>query len=138
MRQDERTVLVVALGGKIAGLAPDSGQILWTNKLEGGGYGHVYLAIDQGRILASADGAALFCLDLSSGATIWKSKTTGEGRAVIVVEPDAIYVAKGGRVDRFAIDGRLLWSQPLEGFGLGGVTLGFPGNVVQSDDPGAR
>ena len=73
-----------------------------------------------------------------SPAELWRASTKKTGRATIVVQGDRIHVAKSGVVDCFSWEGILVWSQQLPVMGTGRLALGFPGNVVQADDPGEK
>lgn len=135
---DDHTLLLVALGGKIAALDHSSGQIRWQDDMKGGGYGEVALAAAQGRVFTSAQSAKVFCYRYASGELLWSASTSSSGRATIVVEGDRVFVSKGGEVDCFSLDGSKLWTQRLPGKGVGTAAIGFPGNIVQGDDRGAE
>ena len=134
----DRSVLVVGIGGHVVGVSRQSGEILWKHGLPEGGHGEVFIAFRYGLLVVSADGARAFRLNYQTGETLWAVKTRASGRATILVEPDLVVVAKGGYVEAFDHDGRALWNQGLEGYGLGRLALAFPGNVAQSDDFGTR
>ncbi len=134
----DRSLLIVGLKGKLYALDRTSGAMRWQDDLAGGGSGEVAIAVDHGIVVASAFGKAIFCLDYATGEVRWQAPTQAGGRATIVIEPDHIVCAKGGYVDCYALDGRRLWAQPLHGAGVGRVALGYPGNVVQADDPGTE
>lgn len=136
--EPDRSVLVVGTNGRVCGVDRATGSILWNSDLPKGSYGEVFIAIGYGVVIASADGAMIFCLDYLTGAERWRSPTTAGGRATIVMEPDQIVCAKGGYIDCFDPDGHHLWSQPLRGFGVGRVSLGLPGNVAQADGIGTE
>jgi hypothetical protein len=134
----DRSILVVALSGHVYGIDRTTGDIRWHNGLAGGGTDEVFLAIGYGVVVVSAFGSRLFCLDYLTGQTRWEHTTHTTGRATILLEPDQIVCAKGGYVDCFSPEGRLLWQQPLKGAGLDCMALGYPGNVAQADDEGDR
>jgi outer membrane protein assembly factor BamB len=136
--EPDRSILVVALNGYVYGLDRVTGEARWQNGLPGGGTEEVFLAIGYGAVVVSALGSKLFCLDYLTGQTRWEQTTQRSGRATVLVEPEQIVCAKGGYVDCFSPDGRLLWQQPLKGAGLGRMALGYPGNVAQADDQGER
>ncbi|MGE5185663.1 MAG: PQQ-binding-like beta-propeller repeat protein [Acidobacteriota bacterium] len=136
--QPDRSVLVVGLSGHVYAIDRATGELRWHNDLSGGGLGHVAIAVGYGVVIASAGGAAVFCIDYLGGETRWQQPTHGRGRATILIEADQIVVAKGGHVDCFSPEGHRLWGQPLRGAGMGRAALGYPGNVVQSDDPGSE
>jgi hypothetical protein len=133
----DRSVLVVGLNGKVFGIHRDTGELVWTNKMPGGGMEEVFIALRYGVLVVSASGKRIFRLDYYTGKTLWEVTTTASGRATIVVEHDCIVVAKGGYIDCFEHEGKRRWKQPLKGMGLGRVAMGFPGNVAQADDPGS-
>jgi outer membrane protein assembly factor BamB len=134
----DRSILVVGLNGHTIGLRRDTGTIVWKSSLPGGGHGEVFVGLRHGVLVVSAQGARAFRLDYQSGTTLWEVATQSAGRASILIEPELIVIAKGGYVEGFSHDGRPLWSQLLEGYGLGCVALACPGNVVQADTVGAR
>lgn len=136
--EPDRSILVVALAGVVAGLDRASGEVRWKNELRSGGLGEVFIAIGYGAIVASASGAKLFCLDYLTGETRWEAATSASGRTTIVMEPDRIICAKGGYLDCFDPHGERMWQQPLRGYGVGRIAMGFPGNVAQADDPGSE
>jgi hypothetical protein len=136
--QPDRSVLVVGLSGHVYGIARATGELLWANNLRGGGFGEVFIAVGYGVVIASAGGAALYCIDYLTGNDRWAVATQASGRATIVIEPDQIVCAKGGYIDCFSPDGNKLWSQPLKGAGVGRIALGYPGNIAQADDPGSE
>jgi outer membrane protein assembly factor BamB len=131
-------VLIVALGGSVCGLDAETGAWLWKNALPGGGFGEVAISVHEDCVIASAFGDLVYCLHPHDGREIWRAQTAKPGRATIVVQGERIYVAKSGVVDCFTFGGHALWSQPLPVLGSGRLALGFPGNVVQADDPGEK
>lgn len=133
---DDHTLLLVALGGKLVALDHSSGAIRWEDGLKGGGYGEVALASAHGRVVASAQSAKVFCYRYATGELVWTASTSSMGRASIVIEGDKVFVAKGGEIDCFSLDGAKLWTQALKGKGIGTAAIGFPGNIVQGDDRG--
>jgi outer membrane protein assembly factor BamB len=136
--EPDRSILVVALSGRLIGIDRETGDVRWENEMVGGGRGEVFIAIGYGVVIASAYGAKIFCVDYLTGATRWEQSTHSSGRASIIIEPDRIVCAKAGYLDCYAPDGKFLWQQPLRGQGMGRVALGFPGNVAQADDPGSQ
>ncbi len=136
--EPDRSLLVVGLKGKVYALDRATGDVRWQNDLPDGGRGEVALAVGYGVVIVSAFGSRIFCLDYLTGAERWSQSTQAGGRATVLIEPDQIVCAKGGYVDCYTPDGRSLWAQPLQGAGLGRVALGYPGNVVQADDPGSN
>src|SRR5262249_18318095 len=132
--EPDRSILVVALDGHVYGLDRATGEVRWHNNLPGGGTDEIFLAIGYGVVVVSAPPSKLFCLGYLTGQTRGAQMPPPPGRATIVVEPDQIVCAKGGYVDCFSPDGKLLWQQPLRGAGQGVIALGYPGNVAQADE----
>jgi outer membrane protein assembly factor BamB len=133
-----KNIMIVGIGGKVIGLDAMSGEIRWEDGMKSGGYGEVALAATEDLVFASANSAKLFCYRYATGALVWTADTNTTGRATIIVDEEQVYVAKGGVVDCYSFSGTKVWSQPLKGKGLGRIAMGFPGNIVQSDDPGTE
>lgn len=130
---EDRSIVVVAINGQVAGIDRRTGAEVWRNKMSGGGFGAVDLEVAQGRVFVSASGAALFCLDYKTGRDLWSARTSATGRSTILLDGEQVFVAKQGHVDCFDLHGNRLWSQPLGGMGLGCTAVGLPGNVRQAD-----
>jgi outer membrane protein assembly factor BamB len=129
----DRSLLIVALRGRVHAIDRATGQVRWHNELALGAMGPVALAIGYGVIIAAAETGDVYCLDYATGATRWQQHAQARGRATVVVEPDLVACVRAGYVDAFAPDGSVLWRQPLSGAGQGAAAIGFPGNVVQAD-----
>jgi outer membrane protein assembly factor BamB len=134
----DRSILVIAINGRVRGLDRFNGALRWANDLFEGGTGPVHVAFRYGVLVVSAGGKQVFRLDYTTGATLWSAPTRSEGRATIVIEPDLIVIAKGGYIDAFSHAGQHYWQQPLTGLGTGRIALAFPGNVAQADDAGGQ
>ena len=130
----DRTILVVTFRGQVHRLDRDTGAIVWTNELKGGGYDEAFLAVGFGVVIVSTSTSKVFCIDYLTGATRWEAATSSMGRATILIEPTQIICCKEGYIDCFSPDGGMLWRQPMAGTGLGRAALGLPGNVAQADD----
>ena len=117
--QPDRSILVVALHGRVHGVDRATGNIRWVNELGGwASTGHVSLAVAYGVIVAAPESGGIHYLDYLTGNTRWQAGTQATGgRASVVIEPDHIVCVKAGYVDAYAPDGRLLWQQPLDGAG---------------------
>ena len=135
---DDRSIIIVALGGAVVGLDRRSGRERWRNELSGGGIGVVDVAITHGRVFVTASSSVLVCLDYANGKTVWSAKTQGSGRGTILVDDGQVIVAKNGYVDCFDFSGNRLWSEALSGMGIGRAAVGLPGNVRQADDIGGQ
>jgi outer membrane protein assembly factor BamB len=129
--KDVATLLVIAAAGQIVGVDALSGKERWRRPV---GNGPVALVIRGGRIYASSRAPTIHCFDHPSGEPRWSWQTSAHGRASIVIEGEHLYLAKGGEVECFTLDGHRLWGAPAK-LGLGGsAALGFPGNVMQADE----
>jgi outer membrane protein assembly factor BamB len=130
----DRSILVVALHGRVHGIDRDTGEIRWLNDL--GGWhstGHVSLAVGYGVVVAAAETGGIHCLEYLTGKTRWQEETQASGRATVLIEPDHIVCVKAGYVDAYTPSGKRIWQQPLRGAGTGTAAVGYPGNVVQAD-----
>jgi outer membrane protein assembly factor BamB len=136
--REDRSILVVAFGGNVFGIDPVSGAIEWERKLDSM-YRDVEIQIAHGRVFA-ATATALHAFDYPSGKPLGVVKIPDQykGRPTMVLERDRIYIGSAGEVTCFSLEGTVLWMQGFEGKGMGGVALGFPGNVRQADAIGSR
>jgi outer membrane protein assembly factor BamB len=137
--EEDRSILVVTLNGKVFGVDRQTGALRWKQATSqwGGGRGEVFLAMAHGLVIASSYEDVIVSLDYATGAIKWSARTQNPGRATILIERDVIICAKAGYLDCFSHGGKKLWTQPLTGFGEGRVALGFPGNVAQADAEGS-
>jgi outer membrane protein assembly factor BamB len=126
--------LIVALGGRVVGLSVATGDVLWHNELQGSGVGYVALAVTTEFVVVSASAARLFCLSRESGEIVWSGKTTGLGRATILIQESQVFIAKSGNLDCFhLLTGQLEWTKGLHKLGKKSAALGLTNNVVQAD-----
>ncbi|MCU0674155.1 MAG: PQQ-like beta-propeller repeat protein [Myxococcota bacterium] len=133
---EDRSVLVVAFNRRIFGLAPADGSLVWEHALEG--LGEIEVLMAEGRVFAITY-SHLHAFHYPSGTPIGVVALPGryKGRPSAVLERGRLYVGASGEVACFDLDGRALWVQSFSGKGLARVTLGFPGNVRQSDEAGS-
>jgi len=125
------TLLVIAAAGHVVGIDALSGKERWRRPV---GNGPVAIVVRGNRIYASSKATTIHCFDYPSGEQRWSWQTSGHGRAAMVIEGEHLYLAKGGEVECFTLDGHRLWSAPAK-LGLGGAAgIGFPGNVMQADE----
>ena len=79
---------------------------------------HIYLGI-KGTVLA---------LDRSSGVVVWQTGLSGGTFVNLAEDGDRVYALSQGEAFCLdARDGRILWSNPLKGFGLGLGSILVPG-----------
>lgn len=133
---EDRSILVVAFGGKVFGVVPGTGEIAWEHVV-GTLYPVVEIQIAHGRVFA-ATAASLYTFDYPSGEPLGEVSIpdTYEGRPTMALERERIYLASSGEVTCFGLDGTVQWVQGFAKKGLGAVALGFPGNIRQADHSG--
>jgi outer membrane protein assembly factor BamB len=132
-RSSATPILVAALNGSVFGIDASTGETVWSNPLDGAGFGVVEIAIERDVVLACPTSSFVFCLDYATGELRWRSATSGlHGRATLLVDGDRVVVAKGGGLDGFQLaTGERLWN--VKNLGTGSVALGVPGRVRQAD-----
>jgi outer membrane protein assembly factor BamB len=139
---EDRSILVVGVNGRVVGLELATGACRWVVDLSEVATRNedVELAIHDGTVLAcTSRGEQLVCIDYRTGAVLGRAPLPGKGRPTMLVDSGRILVGRNGRVQCFDMRGQPLWDQRLEqGLIVGGVALGLPGNVRQSDDTGSR
>ena len=80
---------------------------------------HIYVGI-KGTVLA---------LDRSSGVVVWQTGLSGGTFVNLADDGDRVYALSQGEAFCLdARDGRILWKNPLKGFGLGLGSILVPGN----------
>ena len=94
-------ILVVALGGRVLGIDASSGQTMWTNEMELGGISWVALGVTEDLVFSSASAKRVFCIDRTTGLTLWDRPTSGLGRATLICDDTGIVVCKRGLFDKF-------------------------------------
>ena len=129
--------VIVAVSGTVSAFDLLSGEELWLNKLQGGGYGPVALEVTSRFVFASANGAKLFCLDRLTGEEAWSKSTETSGRATLIATSDEVVCVKGGEVDCFEISGKRRWHKSLTLLAGMEAAVGIPGHVIQADRSGS-
>jgi outer membrane protein assembly factor BamB len=126
-------ILVAALNGTVHGIDAATGETVWSNPLDGAGFGVVEIAIERDVVLACPTSSFVFCLDYATGELRWRASTSGlHGRATLLIDGDRVIVAKGGGLDCFHLgSGERSWD--VKNLGTGSVALGVPGRVRQAD-----
>jgi outer membrane protein assembly factor BamB len=134
-----RAYLVVVTGGELKAIDVRNGQVAWRVVVdEGGGpldpAPLLDLAILGNRVYVAPRGhKVLHCFDYATGAHVWAAQTTSTFRAQVVADGPQIYVARGGDVDCFGMDGVLRWTAPVTTMRSPQVAFGFAGNIRQVD-----
>jgi outer membrane protein assembly factor BamB len=132
-QDDERPVLVAAFGGRVFGLEPRTGDVLWEQQFMVGG-GTPELAIAGDRICVVYQ-QIFMMLEYPTGRVLAQTKlpVTYRGRATFIIEGERIFIGMGGEIVAVSRDGSVSWTQKFKGKGIGDIALGFPGNVRQAD-----
>jgi outer membrane protein assembly factor BamB len=129
-------ILVVAFGGRIFGMNPQTGQRVWVFEgdmvTQGAG---TRLLIDDQRIYATFH-QQFVVLDYLTGAVLRRAAMPGGTFGSMMIVEGRVYSAGNGAVACFSLDGALLWSDEFKGMGYGEVALGVPGYIVQQDQKG--
>jgi hypothetical protein len=95
--------------------------------------GPVSIAVGSERVMVAAPGRRFLCLSYLDGAELWRAETSFDsGIATILIDAGAVFVARGGVVDCFGIDGAIRWYQPLEGLPAAHVVLALPGRIAEA------
>jgi len=123
-------VLVSAFGGRVFGLEPATGQVLWEREVA---VGTTLSLVVEPTVVYVAGGGTLAAIGYPDGALRWSAPLTVGGRAALVHEAGRLYVGASGEVECFTVDGKRLWHNEFKGKGLATVALGFPDNVAQAD-----
>jgi len=125
-------VLVVAFGGRVFGLDPQSGGHIWRHEMDLVGQNNlVRLAVDGDRVYAMIYDQ-LECLDQATGSRIWRAEV-GSACDTLLVAGDLVYAAGAGTLRAFRRDGTLAWSDDFRGQGQGAPALALAGRVIQAD-----
>ncbi len=137
--EEDRSILVVGLNGRVFGVDPATGAHVWEHALSSVPSGEVELMIHGARVFAS-NGRKLACFEYPSGRPVGVVDIPGayKGRPTMLLENDRLLVATRGELSCYNMDGQLLWHDPFAGKGVGSMSLGFPGNVRQADDIGSQ
>jgi outer membrane protein assembly factor BamB len=135
---EDRSLLIVGINGVVMAMSPQSGRAIWRNDLKGAGHGVVELLVTADLVVATGQGTRIHALAYRTGETLWTAEHTSSGRATFLAEGELLFVAKGGELCCFSLDGERLWHERFSGHGMGTIALGFPGNVRQADWAGTQ
>ena len=135
---EDRSVVVVAFGGRLFGLSVEDGAVLWEHG--GLGYGVVEVLVERDRIFVSADGRHMHCFTYPEGRRVGRIRLPGSytGRPTMLLQDGRLFVGRGGQITCLNKDGQILWHDSMTGKGLGSVSIAFPGNVRHGDDVGSQ
>src|SRR4029079_5102679 len=86
-------VLVTAFSGRVFGLEPTSGRVLWEHELDGAANA-TSLVITNNAIYA-ASFSKLSCVRYPTGEMVWSVRTRARGRGTLLLDGDRLIVGKG-------------------------------------------
>jgi polyvinyl alcohol dehydrogenase (cytochrome) len=131
-------------GGTVEAVARDSGDVLWTARLDGSPVDGGMLA-DGGRLFVATSGGLVYALDPATGTTEWTSPNLLNGlRDALRASPKAyggvLYESLGGTDDDLneqggvvALDeatGKVLWRTTLVDYRGGGAAVFSPPAII--------
>lgn len=126
----EAPIVVACIYQRIVGVDRRTGAHAWKHDA-GGMIKRLHVAGD--RIFAGGSDR-IVCLHYPSGAPIWQVASP-VFVDTLLVDGDEIFVAGSGEMAAFAkSDGRLLWHDPLKGWGQFGIAFATPAGAAQIDD----
>lgn len=137
----DRSLLIVAFGGKVFGLERMTGELRWKTVLDEWDGSVVELAVGDDLVIAVST-ARLAFLRYGTGELLKNVDRSrhekGRARSVAVIDGQYIYLGSAGSAACYSLNGDFVWQQYFSGEGTAEAALGFPGNVRQADDRGAK
>jgi outer membrane protein assembly factor BamB len=128
------SILVAAFNGRLFGVEPSTGRLLWEHGLDGAVIA-TSLVVTHNAIYA-ATGTKLSCVRYPAGDLAWSVRTHAQGRGTLLLDGERLFLAKAGEIECFSLTGVSLWHNEFKGKGASDVALGVPGNVAQADATG--
>ena len=106
-------IVVTSIGNHSCANELWTGDSIWVRNL-GGNFDFGGFLVHEGRIYAMAEAKALYCLDLHTGAVIWKQDYAGLGTTSRMSYLNGVlYFSSGGSGTLMAVDmsdGRIIWN----------------------------
>ncbi len=137
----DRSLLIVAFGGKVFAVDRFTGEQRWKTKLDDWDASVVELAIGP-EVLIAVSSKRLAILRYASGELVKSVDRSqherGIGRTVALIDGNFLYLGRYGSAACYTLAGEFVWEQYFSGEGQCEAALGFPGNVRQADDRGAK
>jgi outer membrane protein assembly factor BamB len=97
--------LIIGCNGKVAGIEPTSGKVLWTTELNTGGLfsatarADVCVLVKGGIVFAGCSGH-LFCIDSSNGRLLWHNPLKGFGHNDVTLALEGVSVQVVTKVEQ--------------------------------------
>ncbi|NOY92216.1 MAG: PQQ-binding-like beta-propeller repeat protein [Deltaproteobacteria bacterium] len=133
--QEDRSVLVVSLNGRVVGFDASSGERRWQYD-NGDRQPGPDVLVHAGRVYVLAMTKGLTVLDYLTGEQQAKTDalgTYGGARPTMLVEGERLFVTAGAEVFCFDLVANLLWHDRMKGMGISSVTLAFPDSIRHAD-----
>jgi outer membrane protein assembly factor BamB len=106
-------IVVTSIGNHICANELWTGDSIWAYDC-GGNFDYGGFLVHEGRIYAMSEAVALYCLDLHTGAVIWKQDYDGLGTTSRLSQLNGVlYFSSGGSGTLMAVDmatGKILWN----------------------------
>jgi len=129
---EDRSLLIVALSGNVMALDARSGKRRWEYAL--GGVATEVL-VHGGRVYVVGSQRPFVVLEYATGREMVKhaNLATWNGRPTMLIDQGRVFVASGGEVFCFDLEGELLWQNEMKGRGIGSIALALPDHARQAD-----
>jgi outer membrane protein assembly factor BamB len=125
-------LLIAIVGSHVVGVDRRTGKRVWDWNADGTYFGRMAIANDR---IYVGGRDRLVCLAHDSGKKIWDVISPIWTEQTFLVDGNEVIVGWNGEIAAFSTgDGKLLWHDPYEGYGTGGVVLGFRGVGVAHVD----
>lgn len=110
-----RNLVIAAVRGEVVAIERKTGRVRWRQALDPEG-GAMTIAILGDRLVLVATASSLACLGYDGGSLLWVAPLAvrPRGATTLLVEDDAITVARRGLVQCFDRDGGLRWARRVE------------------------
>ncbi|MEJ7731533.1 MAG: PQQ-binding-like beta-propeller repeat protein [Polyangiaceae bacterium] len=132
-RAGPQAVLVVAFNSQVFGLDAATGKRLWSSRGTADNVPpRVLVHGDRVLVAGLEEDSVLLCLDLASGAVLWRRRTQTYGGGLLV-DDGRVFLTGNGEVECLGLDGEPLWFDGFKGLGRGAVAMALPGQAVHSD-----
>lgn len=125
--------LVVVLGGRVAGINPLTGVVIWHHEFKSSRM-RIEIYRDIIYIFAS-DAHKVIGLKYPTGEKLFETKIPGNyySSPTMMIEGQRIYVAVGGELFALTLEGDLLWANEFPGWGTGVMSIANSTKIQSGD-----
>ncbi|MFO0597153.1 MAG: hypothetical protein U0228_17700 [Myxococcaceae bacterium] len=134
-------LLITAFGGKVFGVDRHTGAIAWRFAFSEYNGSTVELFFPTPDRVLAVTSNYLGVLERATGAVIKQLERKDKAanhRPVAILDGRQLIIGSQGTLACYSLDLELQWDQQFKGEGTAPTALGFPGNVRQADDRGAK